>query len=79
VCTRIPQCWGCFYEEFKPQSVRFFEEVRQEQFVIVVSNGSSGIASCQGRRRGTAHQIFGVNLAHSWRYAVCPRDACFFV
>jgi predicted nucleic acid-binding protein len=29
---------GCFDDEFKAESVRFFEEVRQGQFVVVVSN-----------------------------------------
>jgi len=29
---------GCFDDEFKTESVRFFEEVRQGQFVVVVSN-----------------------------------------
>jgi hypothetical protein len=29
---------GCFDDEFKLESVRFFEEVRQGQFVVVVSN-----------------------------------------
>jgi hypothetical protein len=29
---------GCFDDEFKTESVRFFEEVRQGQFVIVVSD-----------------------------------------
>ncbi len=29
---------GCFDDEFKTESVRFFEEVRQGQFILVVSN-----------------------------------------
>src|ERR1017187_6874276 len=29
---------GCFDDEFKSESVRFFDEVRQGQFVVVVSN-----------------------------------------
>lgn len=29
---------GCFDDEFKAESVRFFDEVRQGQFVVVVSN-----------------------------------------
>jgi hypothetical protein len=29
---------GCFDDEFRTESVRFFEEVRQGQFVVVVSN-----------------------------------------
>ena len=29
---------GCFDDEFKMESVRFFEEVRQGRFVVVVSN-----------------------------------------
>lgn len=29
---------GCFDDEFKTESVRFFDEVRQGQFVLVVSN-----------------------------------------
>ena len=29
---------GCFDDEFKTESLRFFEEVRQGQFVVVVSN-----------------------------------------
>lgn len=29
---------GCFANEFKTESVRFFEEVRQGRFVLVVSN-----------------------------------------
>ena len=29
---------GCFDDEFKTESVRFFEEVRLGQFVVVVSN-----------------------------------------
>ena len=29
---------GCFDDEFKAESVRFFEEVRQGQFVVVISN-----------------------------------------
>jgi hypothetical protein len=29
---------GCFDDEFKTESVRFFEEVRQGRFVVVVSN-----------------------------------------
>lgn len=29
---------GCFDDEFKIESVRFFEEVREGQFVVVVSN-----------------------------------------
>jgi hypothetical protein len=39
VFTRItPVCGGCVNDEFKTESVRFFEEVRQGQFVVVVSN-----------------------------------------
>jgi hypothetical protein len=29
---------GCFDDEFKAESVRFFAEVREGQFVVVVSN-----------------------------------------
>jgi len=29
---------GCFDEEFKTESLRFFDEVREGQFVLVVSN-----------------------------------------
>src|ERR1017187_10505688 len=29
---------GCFDDEFKTESVRFFDEVRQGQFLLVVSN-----------------------------------------
>src|ERR1035441_4370008 len=29
---------GCFDDEFKAERVRFFEEVRQGQFVVVISN-----------------------------------------
>ncbi len=29
---------GCFDDEFKADSLRFFEEVRQGQFVVVVSD-----------------------------------------
>jgi hypothetical protein len=29
---------GCFHEEFETESVQFFEEVRQGQIVVVVSN-----------------------------------------
>ena len=29
---------GCFDDEFKTESARFFEEVRQKQFTLVVSN-----------------------------------------
>jgi len=29
---------GCFDDEFKTESLRFFEEVRQGQFIVVVSN-----------------------------------------
>jgi hypothetical protein len=29
---------GCFDDEFKAESDRFFEEVRQKQFILVVSN-----------------------------------------
>ena len=29
---------GCFDDEFKTESVQFFEAVRQGQFVVVVSN-----------------------------------------
>ena len=29
---------GCFDDEFKTESIRFFEEVRQRHFVVVVSN-----------------------------------------
>jgi hypothetical protein len=29
---------GCFDSEFTAESVRFFEEVRQGQFILVVSN-----------------------------------------
>lgn len=29
---------GCFDDEFKNESIRFFEEVRQGQFVAVVSD-----------------------------------------
>ncbi len=29
---------GCFDDEFKAESVRFFDEARQGQFVVVVSN-----------------------------------------
>jgi hypothetical protein len=29
---------GCFDDEFMTESVRFFEEVRQGKFVLVVSN-----------------------------------------
>ncbi len=29
---------GCFDEEFKTESIRFFEEVGRRQFVVVVSN-----------------------------------------
>jgi hypothetical protein len=29
---------GCFDNEFAPESVRFFEEVREGRFVVVVSN-----------------------------------------
>ena len=32
---------GCFDDEFKTGSVRFFEEVRQGRFVVVVSTSRS--------------------------------------
>jgi hypothetical protein len=32
---------GCFDDEFRTESLRFFEEVRRRQFVVVVSNLTS--------------------------------------
>jgi hypothetical protein len=29
---------GCFDDEFKTESAQFFEEIRQKQFILVVSN-----------------------------------------
>ena len=38
VYADTPVFGGCFDEEFRIESVRFFDEVRQERFLVVISN-----------------------------------------
>jgi len=74
---------GCFDDEFKTESVRFFEEVRQGRFVVVVSNvtldelelaphpvrsGSRGPVSINDAAHIAVATISSVGLVVSWNF-----------